>query len=284
MKKMLILPVIVLILATLACSFNVDLPSVQNKTIPVETFDVNVAAPTNGGVNNLVLKMGAGKLTVTPDSTALVSGNVRYNLAEWKPEVTTSGNTTTIEQKNIETLNLSTDIINEWKLALNPAVTYELEVNAGAYEGDLDLSGLSIAQLEISDGASKSDVTFNSQNPVVMDRFSYKTGASEVKLNGLAYANFNLMTFECGAGNYTLDFGGTLQRDAAVNVTCGVSQITIVVPPGMNAEVETNGALNNVDTSGNWTTNNNVYKTGGSGPLLTIRVDMGVGNLVLRAQ
>jgi N-terminal domain of toast_rack, DUF2154 len=284
MKKSLVFPAVILILASMACSFNFDLGNSGRSTIPVETLDINVPAPQSGSAARLVVNMGAGKLEVTPDSTALVSGSVRYNLADWKPQITTRGDTTTLEQKTVESLNLSTDIINEWALALNPALTYDLELNAGAYEGSLDLSGLSISELDISDGASKAEVVFSEPNPVVMERFSYQTGASEVRLSGLANANFNQLTFQCGAGSYTLNFGGTLKRDAAVSISGGVSQITIIVPAGMNAQVETSGALNNVDASGDWSQNNNVYETGGSGPLLTIRVEMGVGNLQLRSE
>jgi len=274
------------LLATLACSFNVDLPNIRANatTIPVETFTVDVPAPQGNETAKLVIAMGAGELTITPNSTALVSGTIRYNLQDWKPVVSQSGSSTTIEQENIETLNLSTDIINEWMLALNPAVRYNLDMKAGAYQGNLDLSGLSIERLQISDGASQSDVTFNSPNPVSMASFAYKTGASQVHLNGLSNANFREMTFECGAGDYTLDFGGPLQQDASVKITGGVSQIVIIVPEGTHTRVETSGALNNVDTVGDWSSTGQVYETEGSGSTLSIEVEMGVGNLILRSE
>ena len=45
-----------------------------------------------------------------------------------------------------------------------------------------------------------------------MSILRYETGASTVKLNGLANANFGTLIFSGGAGDYTLDFSGDLQR------------------------------------------------------------------------
>ncbi|HEY3345948.1 MAG TPA: LiaF domain-containing protein, partial [Anaerolineaceae bacterium] len=151
----------------------------------------------------------------------------------------------------------------------------------GAYQGDIDLSGIHLANLSITDGASQTNVHFNSVNPTRMQELSYKTGASQVKLYGLANANFTDMTFESGAGDYTLDFGGKLQQDATVTVKSGVSQVTIVVPSGMQVRVNNQAGVGSVDTSGSWTSNGDTYTTRGSGSVLTINVNMGVGSLKL---
>lgn len=282
MNRKLLLPLIMIFLATTACSLSLDLPKIESKAGPEETFTVNVPAPTSGSSASLEISMGAGKLTIAPTSSGLVTGTVRYNIADWKPEVSQVGSKTTISQSHSESLPINVDSINEWNLALNPALTYDLDINAGAYEGNLDLSGIGLTSLQIDDGASKASVTFSKLNPASMDLFAYKTGASEVSLHGLANANFSRMTFDCGAGSYTLDFSGALQRDASVQINGGVSQITIIVPAGMNAVMETDGALNNVDASGEWNGSGSHYQTGGSGSTLTIKVDMGVGNLVLK--
>jgi len=114
-----------------------------------------------------------------------------------------------------------------------------------------------------------------------MDELRYETGASSVTLTGLANANFTDLIFKGGAGDYTLDFSGTLQRDASVDVTTGVSSLRIVIPEGMTAKVTVDSAISDVDTEGTWTTSGDTYETSGSGPTLTINVDMGVGSLKL---
>ena len=65
---------------------------------------------------------------------------------------------------------------------------------------------------------------FPKLNRVEMDSLYYQTGASNVHLSDLANANFASMVFRSGAGNYTLDFSGELQRDAEVKIESGISQ------------------------------------------------------------
>jgi hypothetical protein len=114
-----------------------------------------------------------------------------------------------------------------------------------------------------------------------MQRLTYKTGASNVDLIGLANANTSDITFESGAGAYTLDFSGDLTNDLTANISSGLSQVKIVVPQSANVVVNITGGLSNVDLHGTWTTNGTEYTTGGTGPKITVNINMAVGNLVL---
>jgi hypothetical protein len=138
-----------------------------------------------------------------------------------------------------------------------------------------------LTSLEVSDGASKSSITFTSPNPSIMDHFSYKTGASQVEVKGLGYANVSDITFDGGAGSYTLDFSGTLARDTEVTVKAGVSNVDLIIPADMNVKVEVNGGVNSIRPTGPWMVNGTTYSLENNGPLLTVVVDMGVGNLNL---
>jgi hypothetical protein len=90
------------------------------------------------------------------------------------------------------------------------------------------------------------------------------------------------MIFRSGAGDHTLDFGGNLRKDASVVIESGISQVTIIVPEGIPAVLSFKGGLSNVNASGGWEKSGNQYILTGSGPALTISVDMSAGNLVLR--
>jgi hypothetical protein len=114
-----------------------------------------------------------------------------------------------------------------------------------------------------------------------MDSFQYSTGASQIEILGLGNANLSSMDFEGGAGQYTLDFSGNLQRSANITIRAGVSDIRIIVPAGTPVEARVSGGLNNVGMEGTWTVNNGTYTTSGTGPALTITVEMAVGNLTL---
>ena len=145
----------------------------------------------------------------------------------------------------------------------------------------MDFSGVPLASLAITDGASDNTVTFNSPNPTVMSELSYTTGASTVTLKGLGNANFEEMTFTGGAGTYILDFTGTLKQDASVKVEAGVSTTKIIVPAGMKVVVDVEGGIKTVNTQGTWTANGTSYETEGTGPTLTMNINTNLGTLSL---
>jgi hypothetical protein len=89
------------------------------------------------------------------------------------------------------------------------------------------------------------------------------------------------MVFKGGAGEYELDFSGDLQRDATVSVDAGLSSIQIIVPEGMAARVIVDRGLANVDIDSGWEKSGDDYSTSGDGPMLTINVNIGAGNLEL---
>jgi len=92
------------------------------------------------------------------------------------------------------------------------------------------------------------------------------------------------MSFEGGAGSYTLDFDGKLQQDFNVHISSGVSSFKVIVPSTTACKVVMTGAMNSVNTHGAWTVSDQTYSLPGEGPLLTITVELGVGSLELDAQ
>mgnify|MGYP000978256512 CR=1 FL=1 len=275
-----------LALAALACGPNLPNLNVPVERItpgPTETFTIDEARPDGDTVMDVTLALGAGNFTLTGGAEGLASGTVEYNVADWKPEVTRTDDALTIKQQFAQdnTLRIPEgDLLNKWDVQLG-AGPMRLEIMAGAYEGEMDLSGLALQRLTISDGASTNTAVFDEVNPEEMSLLKYTTGASTVELTGLANANFAEMIFEGGAGTYTLDFSGELQRDARVTVRAGVCTLTIVVPPGTQAEVSKSGAITTVKTEGTWSTSGDTYTVSGSGPLLKIDVEMGLGTLNL---
>jgi hypothetical protein len=284
--KPLLIVVLILALTSIACSFSIDLPERNLRTGPTVVDDILVEPPAQGQSANLSLAFGAGKLHLSPGAgNNLVSGTASYNVPEFKPEVSTTGNRVRIDQGDqLRSLpNIGRNLVNEWDLQLGDS-PMSLRVNAGAYEGRFELGGLAIEDLEISDGAAESRLSFSEPNLVEMDSLRYTTGASSVTLEGLGNANFEDMYFRSGAGSYTLDFSGQLQRDAMVTIESGLGNVRIVLPPGVPGRVTFDGGLSNVDVGGDWTRSGNGYVQNGSGPEVTFLVKMGAGNLELRSR
>lgn len=276
--KILILAAIALTL--MACTFSVNVPTVY--TGSTETYEISEAPVSETAPNKVEIEMGAGKLNIESGSSQLVEGTVSYNVDSWKPKITRNSDGIVLSQTNTSNVGIPDgDIKNDWELTLGD-VPIDLSLSTGAYEGDLDLSGLSITNLSISDGASKTTVRFDSLNPVKMEELTYKTGASDVELLGLGNANVDEITFDSGVGSYTLDFRGDVQDDISVRIQSGMSDITIIIPEDARAEIDFSSGISNIDAEGTWTISGNTYSCGTEGPVIKINLEMALGNLQLK--
>ena len=268
----------ILALASLACSFTVNLPPVPTPG-PEVTDEITVAVP-NVDEPRLKISFGAGELRLSPGAEdLLVEGAATYDIPNFKPEIEESEGSVEIKQGQVKTLNV-TNFKNEWDLNLGET-PMALEINAGAYKGRYEFGGLALTDLTIKDGASDVEVSFSEPNPTEMSVFRYETGASNVELTGLANANFSTLIFNGGAGDYTLDFSGELQQDATARVETGFGDLKLVVPEGVDARVTVEGGPVNVNHSSGWGQSNHTYTQDGSGPTLTIIVKMGAGNVTI---
>ena len=278
MNAKVILAILVLSLASMACGFSIDLPD-RVKAGPEVEESITVAAP-DSKETRLSLSFGAGKLMLSPGAKNLVDGTIIYNVEDLKPEIIENGNSIEIRQGDFKSLPPFDDMKNEWDLKLGNT-PMDLVISAGAYDGTLELGGLSLKSLEINDGASNVDVSFSEPNQVEMSILRYATGASDVKLTGLANANFSTLTFTGGAGNYTLDFDGELQQDAVATIDSGFGNLNLIIPEGVNAKVTVEGAALNINHGSGWSQNGQDYTQDGGGYTLTVIVKMAAGNLLI---
>lgn len=280
MNRKLIPIMLALMLALSACNLHIRAPLTQ-RTGPLTTDEIRIPIPDAGGTVSLKLSFGAGKIYLASGASDLVNGTATYNVSDLKPTVTTTDNTVHLEQGNFHLTGIPdfSNIKNEWNLKLGSA-PMNLTLEGGAYTGDYALGGLALTNLTIAEGAAKVDLSFDLPNTTEMKLFHYDTGASNVSMTGLANANFTSMEFTGGAGNYTFDFSGQLRRDASVTLEAGLSNVTLVIPSGLLAQVTVNG-LSNVTHDSSWVQNGNTYAQSGTGPQVVILVKMGAGNLTI---
>ena len=272
------------LLTSLACSFGI--PSVsQLETGPLETLTLNEPR-SSANVLDLTFDVAFGKFNLTNGSEELLDGEIRYNVAAWEPIVVRKEGSLTISQDAGDYTRQGfpgEDVVNAWDFRLG-SVPMNLTVSAGAYDASMDLSGLPLRRLTVQDGAGDVEVRFDEVNPETMDRLSYQTGASEISFIGLANANFAEMNFNGGAGQYSFDFSGNLQRDAVITIDVGLSTVRIIVPSGVAAQVDVDGAAEKTFALGAWQTEGDSYVNPGAGSQLTIKVNVGAGNVHLANQ
>ncbi len=267
----------ILALTSMACRIGIP----QAPTPGPDVVDEISAEYPDSGDASLTLSFGAGEMTLNPGADGMVQGTATYNYDTFKPEVKTDGGNVEVAIKNVNFNSFPPqDIKNQWDLKLGDK-PMDLTIESGAYEGNFEFGGLSLTNLTVKDGAANVKLAFTEPNQSEMSTFRYESGASDIKMEGLANANFALMDFSAGAGDYTLDFSGDLQRDASVKVDTGLSNVIIVVPEGVNAVVTVESGASNVNAVSSWEQNGNKYTQKGDGPTLTIVIEMGAGNLTL---
>ncbi len=285
-RKSFLLALAVLVLASLACGVNIQSPVTEIKTGPTQTEEINIPLlEGDDAVADISLAFGAGSIDLQPGAVdALLTGTAEYNVEDFKPEVDINGDNVTISQGDLNVHGIpefQDDLINNWDLQFGSAPFF-LRINAGAYTADYELGGLSLTGLEVTDGAADVDLKFSEPNLTEMETLTYNTGASNISLEGLGNANLSELIFRSGAGSYTLDFSGDLQRDMTVSIESGISSVTIIVPDGVAAEVVFDGGMSNVTYDDGWDKDGSTYTLAGDGYTLTFTVKLGAGNLELK--
>jgi len=196
-----------------------------------------------GEVDSLkvTIKFGAGKLDLTSGQADVFKGNFQYDKSILKPniqyEILGETGILTLSQSIKKDLDLPFPYKNIWNLKLPSGVPLQLYINTATYSGDIDLTNLQIENFYLNSGASQTNIVFNQPNLIDLKNINIKTGASIIKMLGLANANFDEMNFTGGAGSYTLDFSGNLTKKSKVSINVGAAKIILKIPPAIGTKI-----------------------------------------------
>jgi serine/threonine protein kinase len=256
---------------------------------PPVTENVHVPLLDSAEIPALTINFLTGKLSLSPGAEdALLDGQATYNAEKLKPQIVIKGNQIDLEHEGseLDILGLAAyEIENEWNMKLG-SVPMKLDIKTGIAEGDIELGNLSLVDLNVTQGASRFDLSFSEPNQVEMSNLFFQAGASDVTLTGLPNARAKEITFIGGAGHHTLDFSGELKSEVKVNVELGLGVTTIIVPENIAARVSFDQEEDEEDRSitaiGTWQKSGDQYVLPGEGPEMTIIVKMGAGSLTLR--
>lgn len=251
--------------------------------------DIGVPFPESGDLQ-LKISVGACRLRVRPGEGELwVGGSYRDPSGAFPCRVDRDGGNVRITQEHDlgEVLSGFGGLPATFELTLGKAKGFALYVETGASDGDIDLGGVPVDRLQLQQGAGKIAVDFSAPNPSSMSLLKVGNGASAMDLTRLANANCTRLELEGGAASYTLDFGGTLQRDMQAKITTGVSAVEIRVPSTTAARITTETVLGSVDIGDGFMKKQGAFWTeaalAGQTPLLTITASVTLGAVRLRA-
>ncbi|HEX9007588.1 MAG TPA: hypothetical protein VF889_09850 [Bacteroidota bacterium] len=172
----------------------------------------------------------------------------------------------------------------DWSLEFSDAVPISFDIQMGVGRGDLNLSGLTVKDLNVSTGASDVCLAFDQPNATTVENINIEAGVSKFEGRQLGNANFRHFRFQGGVGTCKLDFGGELEHEVDVDVQVGMGVMTILVPQNVGARVfyEKNW-ISRVDCAKDFTSvgeseymSENYNSAQGK---MNIRVDSGVGSV-----
>jgi len=230
-KRYILLILLFLIFFVITYESKADEVSGENRVIPIGEIDSLKVS----------IKFGAGKLDLISGEEDMFKGNFQYDKSILKPniqyEILRKTGILTLSQSIKKDLNLSFPQKNIWNLKLPSGVPLQLYINTATYSGNIDLTNLQIENFYINSGASQTNIVFNQPNLIDLKNINIKTGASTLKILGLANANFNEMNFTGGAGSYTFDFSGNLTKKSKVNINAGAAKIILKIPSTIGTKI-----------------------------------------------
>jgi hypothetical protein len=132
---------------------------------------------------------------------------------------------------------------SDLQLFLARTVPMRLQLDVGAAEGDIDLSGLLLDDLTVQTGAADTHVRFDTPNGHRMRAVTLQVGAASLQVAGLGHANTARVDLNLGVGNADLDFGGEWHGDIAMSINSALGKVTLRVPGNVGVSIESSSFL-----------------------------------------
>jgi N-terminal domain of toast_rack, DUF2154/Domain of unknown function (DUF4190)/zinc-ribbon domain len=188
------------------------------------------------------LDMRDGRLTVKGGADALFEGQFSYNLRSWEPQIAYQVNGVqgeiTVKQGGRRWIPVVWFIHNDWDIALNDKIPFNLRARLHDADGRFYLDRISLLGLDINSDSGDIDAILSGDKPslqhVVIDQGS---GDVNLDLNG-KYEAVVQLDVDSGSGDVSLDLRGEWQDALVANVATGSGNITLWLPVNVGVYVK----------------------------------------------
>jgi hypothetical protein len=230
------------------------LPAVPREMAAQELRSLDVARQLHDSAALLVrVRYAAGKLAVrATEAPVLYRMQLAYQPDAVRPLYSFAAATRTL-RVGVEKRGMRVpggDRGGDMHLDLARAVPVDLDMELGAVEADLDLSGLRVGELHVESGASDARLRFATPNAERMRSLDLEVGAASLHASGLANANAPEIRVQAGVGGVELDFDGTWTQSIDLNVRVALGGVTVRVPRDVGVRVEAQKFLASFDAQG----------------------------------
>ncbi len=133
---------------------------------------------------------------------------------------------------------------------LAAGVPMDLALEFGAGQANLELGGLSLRSVDLSTGASETEVRFAAPNRVRAGTVRVAAGASRLRMRGLGNARAERFVLDGGVGEATLEFDGAWDRNASLSVDMGLGSLTLRFPRSLGVRIEKDSFLTRFSPAG----------------------------------
>lgn len=255
--------------------------------MPEQITPIEVPYPEEDGPLSVRVSVGACKLEIGGGGAGWVSGSYRDPGGKIPISVEHGGHSLRIRQRpDVESIIGIFEGAPTLELEFGSGRPFDLVVEGGANEFDLDLGGLPLTGLEIRHGAGQVDLSFDEPNPAEMGRLRITMGAGALDASGLGNANFAELVAEGGAAKYELGFEGELRRPAKARLSTGAAGVELRIPETTAARVRARTTLGSMEVGGGFVTHDGEYwteaATATGTPVLEMDVTVAVGLFRLR--
>ena len=252
---------------------------------PTDVLNIEVPYPTATGLA-LQVRLGPCRVRFTPtDGPSFITGTYGDQTRTLPLDVQTQGGVVTIAQR-FTPMSFNTVDVPRLELGISRSRPFALDIQAGASDNSFDLGGLPLTRLTLKAGAARFETDFSLPNPTPMTMLELGMGAGSFIARRLANANFSELRLGGGMSASTLDFSGTLQRDAHGRIDAGLASVDISVPASTSARFKATAFAAGKTVVGLTAKGDSYYTPSaleGKHPLLEIEVSMAFGNLTINA-